>query len=64
MDTSRTEKANIKFGNGTFIKLLRTATINTPFGPMDFHVIKSDTPFLMLFKNMNRLKVYFNNIIN
>ena len=64
MDILRTKKANIKFGNGTPIKLLETATVNTLFGPVDFHVIKSNTLFLMLFKNMDRLEVYLNNITN
>ena len=64
MDTLRVRKINIKFGNGTPIKSLRTATVNTPFGLVDFHIIKSDILFLILLKNMDRLKVYFNNIIN
>jgi hypothetical protein len=29
-----------------------------------FHVLKALTPFLICFRNINRLKVYFNNIIN
>jgi hypothetical protein len=29
-----------------------------------FHVLKAPTPFLICFRNMNRLKVYFNNTIN
>ena len=64
INISRAKKANIRFGDGIPIKLLKTATVNTPFGLMDFHVIKSDTFFLMLLKNMDRLEVYLNNTIN
>ena len=64
MDISRIKKANIKFGNGIPIKSLGTVTVNTPFGLMDFHVIKSNTFFLMLLKNMDRLEVYLNNTTN
>ena len=64
MDTLQAGEANIRFGNGISIELLGTATVNTPFGLVDFHIIKSDTPFLMLFKNMDRLEVYLNNITN
>jgi hypothetical protein len=31
---------------------------------VEFHVIKADTPFLLSLADMNRLKVYFNNIEN
>ena len=46
------------------MELLRTITVNTPFGPVDFYIIKSDIPFLILLKNMDRLGVYLNNITN
>ena len=46
------------------MELLGTATVQTPFGQVDFHVIKSDTPFLMSLKNMDRLGVYLNNTTN
>jgi hypothetical protein len=31
---------------------------------MKFHVIKADTSFLLSLADMNRLKVYFNNVTN
>jgi hypothetical protein len=31
---------------------------------MKFHVIKTDTSFLLSLADMNRLKVYFNNVEN
>ena len=64
MDISRAREVNIKFGNGTPIKLLGIATVNTPFGLVDFYVMELDTLFLILLKNMDRLGVYLNNIIN
>jgi hypothetical protein len=38
--------------------------MKTSIGTIIFHVLKALTPFLMCFRNMDRLKVYFNNIIN
>ena len=64
LDITRAGEANIKFGNGTLIKLLETITINTFFGPVNFYIIKLNTFFLILFKNMDRLSIYLNNIIN
>ena len=64
MDILRTKEVNIRFGNGTPIKLLGTVTINTPFSPIDFHIIELNTPFLMLLKDINRLGVYLNNTTN
>jgi hypothetical protein len=43
---------------------IESLTIDTPFGLVKFHVIKADTPFLLSLADMNRLKVYFNNIEN
>ena len=64
MDRTRAEKANIRFENGSPFKLLGTVTVNTFFGQVNFYVIKTDTLFLLLFKNINRINVYLNNVIN
>jgi hypothetical protein len=33
-------------------------------GPVEFHIVEADTPFLMCLKDMDDLKVYFNNLKN
>ena len=46
---------------------LRTATsiekltINSSIDRIDFHVIQTNTSFLLCLQNMNKLKVYLNN---
>ena len=64
INRTRAKKANIRFKDKPSIKSLGTATVQTPFGQVDFYVIKSDTPFLMSLKNMDRLGVYLNNTTN
>ncbi len=64
MDKNRIRKANIRFENGLSIKLLKTIIINILFGQINFYIIKTNIFFLLLFKDINRLKIYLNNIIN
>jgi hypothetical protein len=46
------------------ISSIESLTIDTSFGLVKFHVIKTDTSFLLSLADMDRLKVYFNNIEN
>jgi hypothetical protein len=59
----RTEAVNVQFEieSANSIELL---TIDISFEIMNFHVIKTDTSFLLSLIDMNRLKVYFNNVEN
>jgi hypothetical protein len=43
---------------------LRTRGCQNHLATITFHVLKAPTLFLICFRNINRLKVYFNNIIN
>jgi hypothetical protein len=43
---------------------VESLTIDTSFELVKFHVIKADTSFLLSLADMNRLKVYFNNVEN
>jgi hypothetical protein len=43
---------------------IESLTIDTSIRLMKFHVIKTDTSFLLSLADMNRLKVYFNNVEN
>jgi hypothetical protein len=56
--------ARVKFGNGEPVKLIKFVNVKTLIGTITFHVLKALTFFLICFRNMNQLKVYFNNIIN
>ncbi len=49
---------------GRLIPSVESLTINISFGLVKFHVIKADTFFLLSLADMNRLKVYFNNVEN
>jgi hypothetical protein len=59
----KADAVNVQFGIES-ISSVELLTIDIPFGLMEFHVIKADTSFLLNLADMNRLKVYFNNIEN
>jgi hypothetical protein len=63
LNPSRTEAVNVQF-NIESARSIESLTIDTPFGVVEFHVVKADTPFLLSLADMNRLKVYFNNVTN
>jgi hypothetical protein len=56
--------ARVKFGNGESVELIGFVNVKTFIGTITFHVLKALIPFLMCFRDMDRLKVYFNNTIN
>ena len=64
MDKICDGEINIKFGNGLLFKLFGTVTVNIFFGKVNFYFIKTDILFFLLLKNINRLKIYLNNVIN
>ncbi|UQC76829.1 uncharacterized protein CLUP02_18344, partial [Colletotrichum lupini] len=64
LNTSRASKVGIRFGNGKPVRLLRSIIINTPFGNITFYVLLTNTPFLYYLRDIDKLRVYFNNINN
>ncbi|KAL0943513.1 uncharacterized protein CTRU02_201405 [Colletotrichum truncatum] len=54
----------MKFGDRILLKFIRTTKVLTPFRSVKFYVIKTNTPFLICLGNIDRLKVYFNNVTN
>ena len=64
MNKIRAGKVNIRFKDELPFKLFETVTVNTFFEKVNFYVIKTNILFLLLFKDINRLKIYFNNVIN
>jgi hypothetical protein len=63
LNVSKAEAVNVQFDIES-ASLIKSLTIDISFEIMKFHVIKTDTSFLLSLADMNRLKVYFNNVIN
>ncbi|UQC84886.1 uncharacterized protein CLUP02_10382, partial [Colletotrichum lupini] len=52
------------FSNSELVKLLKSTVISTLFSNITFYVLLTNTPFLYYLKDINKLRVYFNNINN
>jgi hypothetical protein len=59
----RAETVNVQFKIES-ASSIESLTIDTPFEIVEFHVIKTDISFLLSLADMNRLKLYFNNVEN
>ncbi|EGY23394.1 uncharacterized protein VDAG_04832 [Verticillium dahliae VdLs.17] len=64
LDTSTAGDAKIRFGGGDPIDSIGTTVVSTVFGKMSFHVIPTDTPFLLCLEDMDRMGIQFDNIRN
>jgi hypothetical protein len=63
LDPIKAEAINVQFEIES-TPSIESLTIDIPFELVEFHVIKADTPFLLSLADMDRLKVYFNNVEN
>jgi hypothetical protein len=63
LNRAKTEAVNVQFELESIFSL-RSITIDISMRLVKFHVIKADTFFLLSLADMNRLKVYFNNVEN
>jgi hypothetical protein len=61
IDTSTAGAASIRFGAGEPLQSLGSIDIETPIGTVRFHVVEAMTPFLLSIKDLDRLKVYYDN---
>ncbi|EED22642.1 conserved hypothetical protein [Talaromyces stipitatus ATCC 10500] len=61
IDTSTTGAASIRFGAGEPLQSLGSIDIKTPIGTVRFHIVEAMTPFLLCIKDLDRLKVYYDN---
>ncbi|KAI3548126.1 hypothetical protein CSPX01_03293, partial [Colletotrichum filicis] len=52
------------FNNNKPIRLLRFIIISTLFSNITFYILLTNTPFLYYLRDINKLRVYFNNINN
>ena len=59
----QTRAINVQFGIGLTV-LIRLVVVKTPISPVNFHIVKADTPFLLYLTDINRLQVYYNNVID
>ncbi len=63
LNSFRTETVNIQFDIES-ASSIKSLIIDISFEIMKFHVIKTDISFLLSLADMNRLKIYFNNVKN
>lgn len=63
IDTARAGMVKVQFGIGTTTSI-GSLTIQTPIGRVEFHVVQADTLFLLCLADMDKLKVYYNNLTN
>ncbi|EED23158.1 hypothetical protein TSTA_066110 [Talaromyces stipitatus ATCC 10500] len=61
MDTSTAGSITIRFGAGNALQSLGSIDIETPVGNVRFYIIEAMTPFLFSIKDLDRLKVYYDN---
>ena len=58
------DPVHVKFGKGSTASSIGTIQLRSPIGSITFHVLETDTPFLLCLSDMDRLKVHFNNLTN
>ncbi|KAI3528711.1 hypothetical protein CSPX01_16025, partial [Colletotrichum filicis] len=63
-NTSRASEVGIRFNNNELIRLLGFIIINTLFSNITFYILLTNTPFLYYLRDINKLRIYFNNINN
>ena len=63
IDFIKTKTIYVQFGIGS-ISSIKSIDIATPIDRVEFHIIKTNTSFLLCLTNLDRLKIYFNNVQN
>jgi hypothetical protein len=64
LDTHQADIAQVKFGKGDAMESIGSMNVKTPIGKIIFHILKAFTPFLISLRDMDRLKIYVNNVTN
>ena len=59
----QTGAVNVQFGIGLIVSIGSVA-VKTPIGLVDFYIMKANTPFLFCFTDIDRLQVYYNNVMD
>lgn len=63
LDKSTAGLHNIRFGKGSAVSL-GTANVPTPFGNINFHIVPTNTPFLLCTNDMDKFGIKFDNTKN
>jgi len=63
INTIQAGAVNVQFGISS-TALIKLVAVKTLIGLVNFHIVKADTPFLLCLADMDRLQVYYNNIID
>ena len=63
INTENVEVIHVQFEIDS-ISFIKSVNVITLIESIEFHVVKIDTPFLLCLTEMNRLKIYYNNIKN
>ena len=63
INTIKTKAINVQFGISLTV-LIGLVIIKTLIGLVNFYIIKVDTLFLLCFADIDRLQVYYNNILD
>ena len=63
LDVSTAESASFTFDIGSTTSL-ESINLIIPLRSITFHIVSINTPFLLCLADINRLKVFFNNVIN
>ena len=63
IDFFKTGAIYVQFGI-EFISFIGFIAMAIFIGQVEFHIVKTDTPFLLCLADLDRLKVYFNNVEN
>jgi hypothetical protein len=63
LDTSAAGSNTIRFGKGT-ATVKGVVQVPTPLGTITFHVVPTNTPFLLCLQDMDAIKVRFDNLKN
>ncbi|EED14740.1 conserved hypothetical protein [Talaromyces stipitatus ATCC 10500] len=64
VDRSRVGEYSVRFGMGDPITSTAVITVESQFGDIEFNAMDSPTPFLFCLKDMDRLRVKFDNLTN
>jgi hypothetical protein len=64
LDESRAGVAKVRFGPGTPITSIGTIDVDTPIGMVTFHVIPSETPFLLSLNDLDQRHAELANLNN
>ena len=54
INTMQTGAVNVQFGISLTV-LIRSVKVKTPIGPVNFYIVKADTPFLLCLADIDRL---------